>query len=318
MRQLAAVLVITVLLVLSSGCLQFGEEAMDPEDEMRSLVVKVSSYARDTDPDFVVIVANGEDLATDGGRTANGYLDSIDGVAREDLFFGWNGMDAPTPWTISEEMAAKLNISKDSGKVVMAVDRCSQRGYLWDSMEWANEMGFLYFGSDSENLKSIPEYPADPTGAHTRNVTSLSDARNLLVLTVAKGWGSRENYLGALRDTNFDVLVIDAYFNKTPLTPEEVDILRTKKSGGQRLVIAVMGLGQVDEGQHVWKDLYHNQPPSWLGKDVAGKPGKHHVKYWEKSWRSVLFRSDASWLDGIMDAGFDGVYLTGGDAHLAA
>ena len=288
---------------------------MDPEDEMRSLVIKVSSYAREIDSDFVIIVANGEDLATDGSRTANGYLDAIDGVAREDLFFGWNGMDAPTPWTISEDMAAKLNLSKDAGKAVMAVDHCSQRGYLWDSMEWATEMGFLYFGSDSEGMDSIPGYPADPPGAHAGNVTTLSEARNLMVLTVAKGWGSREHYLGSLQDTNHDVLVIDAFFNKTPLTPDEVDSLRTKRNGGTRLVIAVTGLGEVDERQHVWKDLYEYQPPGWMGKDVPGKPGKHYVKYWENGWRTVLFRSEESWLNSIMAAGFDGIYMMGGDAH---
>ncbi|MCK5251577.1 MAG: hypothetical protein KAQ96_01455 [Thermoplasmata archaeon] len=317
MRKLAPALVISVLLVISSGCLQFGEEGMDPKDEMRDLVQKVSSYARETDPDFVVIVSNGEDLATDGGKPVGAYLDAIDGVARNDLFFGWNGMNTPTPWTVSEDISTKLNESKDAGKVVMAVDRCSERGYLWDSFEWADERDFLYFASDSEGLETIPVYPADPPGAHDGDVMSLSDARNLLVLTVANGWGPRENYLDSLRDTNFDVLVIDAFFNKTPLTTEEVDSLRIKKGGGERLVIAVMGLGELDERQHIWKDHYRDQPPGWLGKEVQGKEGKHHVKYWDKGWRTVLFKSEESWLDSIIGSGFDGVYLLGGDAHQA-
>ena len=315
MRKVAPALVITALLVISSGCLQFGDDELMPEDEMRSLVVKVSSYARETDPDFVVIVSNGEDLATDDGRRANGYLNAIDGVARDDLFFGWNGMDAPTPWTISEDLSARLNESKDAGKVVMVVDRCSIPGYLWDSMEWANERDFLYFASDSEDLETLPEYPADPQGAHNGDVNSLSDARNLLVLTVSKAWGSREDYLDSLRGTNFDVLVIDGFFNKTPLTPEEVDSLRVKKGGGERLVIAVMGLGEVDERQHIWKDHYEAQPSGWLGKEVPGQPGIHRVKYWEKGWRTVLFKSEESWLDSLMASTFDGVYLMGGDAH---
>jgi cysteinyl-tRNA synthetase len=315
MRKLAPTLVITALLVISSGCLQFGDEEMDPEDEMRSLVGKISSYARETDPTFVVIVSNGEDLATDEGRRAKGYLNAIDGVARDDLFFGWNGMDAPTPWAISEDLSARLNESKDAGKVVMVVDHCSKPGYLWDAMEWANDRSFLYFASDSEGLDTIPVYPADPPGAHNGDVTSLSEARNLLVLIVGKAWESRSDYLDSLRGTNFDVLVIDAFFNNTPLTPGEVDSLRVKKGGGERLVIAVMGLGEVDERQHVWKDQYEAQPPGWLGKEVPGQPGKHLVKYWEKGWRSVLFKSEGAWLDSVMASTFDGVYLMGGDAH---
>jgi cysteinyl-tRNA synthetase len=165
-------------------------------------------------------------------------------------------------------------------------------------MEWANERNYLYFASDSENLQTIPEYPADPPGAHSRDVTILSDARNFLVLTISKAWGSREGYLDSLRDTNFDVLVIDAFFNETPLTTEEVDSL-------------------VNESQHIWKDHYGTQPPGWLGKEIPGKDGKHLVKYWEKGWRTVLFRSEDSWLDSILASGFDGVYLMGGDAHRA-
>ena len=316
MRKLAPALAISLTLVVSSGCIQFGEEQVTREDEMRDLVQRVSSYARQEDPGFIVIVVNGEDLATDGDRTANGYLDAIDGVAREDLYFGSSGMDTPTSWTSTKAIAAKLNVSKDAGKVVMAVDRCSQQGYIWDSMELAQEMGFLYFASDSPGMDTIPGYPADPPDAHRGNVTTLADARNLAVLTVAKGWGSREHYLDSLRDTNYDVLVIDAYFNKTTLTAQEVDSLRTKRDGGARLVIAVLGLGEVDERQHVWRDLYQNQPPDWLGKEVPGEPGKHRVQYWENGWRSVVYKSDRSWLDQILDAGFDGVYLTGGDAHL--
>jgi cysteinyl-tRNA synthetase len=315
MHKLAPILVVSILLVVSSGCLQFTDEGMDAEDEMRSLVVKVSDYARQTNPNFVVIVENGEDLASDGGRPANNYLATVDGVAREDLFFGWNGLDTPTPWSISEEMSARLNESKDAGQTVMVVDRCSERGYLWDAMEWADERDFLYFGSDSEGLDTIPAYPADPPGTHRGDVTDLSEAHNLLVLTVAQGWDSREDYLDALQRTNFDVLVIDGFFNKTPLTEEEVDSLRVKKHGGNRLVIAVMGLGELDERQHIWRDLYHDQPPPWLGDAVTGKTDLHRVKYWSKGWRSVLYKSEESWLDSILDSGFDGVYLTGGDAH---
>jgi cysteinyl-tRNA synthetase len=316
MRKLAPALLISLTLVLSSGCLQLMEEEVTRGDEMRSLVQKVSSYARDTDEDFIVIVANGEDLASDGGRTPRGYLDAIDGVAREDLYFGTSGMDRPTPWSRTETLAASLNVSRRAGKVAMAVDRCSRPGFIWDSMEWANMMGFLYFASDSEGMDTIPDYPADPPGAHRGDVSSLEDARNLLVLTVAAGWDSRDEYLASLRDTNYDLLVVDAFFNGTPLKAQEVDSLRTKKEGGARLVVAVMGLGEIDERQHVWRDLYTNQPPGWLGKEVNGEPGKHRVEYWERGWRAVLFRSEQSWLDQILASGFDGVYLLGGDAHL--
>ncbi len=316
MRKLVPPLAISILLVLSSGCIQFGEEDMTREDEMRDLVLKVTSYARDRDPDFVVIVANGEDLATDDGRTAKGYLNTIDGVAREDLYFGASGMDSPNPWPLVESMAAKLNRSVRAGNMVMVVDHCSKTGFVWDSMEWAQEMGFLYFASDSPGTGTIPPYPADPPDAHREDVTDLSDARNHGVVFSAEEWRTKESYLAALRKTNYDVLVIDAFFNDTPLTSQEVDSLRTKKDGGTRLVIAVLGLGELDTRQYLWKDVYETMPPGWLGNRVQGKDGRYRVHYWEKSWRMMVYKSDDSWLDKILAAGFDGMYLAGGDAHL--
>ncbi len=314
MRKLAPALAIVALLVLSSGCLQFGEDEPDPEQEMRDLVQNVGAYARETDPDFSLIVVNGEDLSTKDGGVASGYVSTIDGVARENLFFGWNGMDKATPWDVTQRLSDRLNVSKDQGKVIMAVDHCSQRGFVWDSMEWAQDRGFLYFAANSEGMDTLPEYPKDPPNAHNGNVTSLRDARNLLVVTAPRNFTDRAAYLKDLRHTRHDVLVIDAWYNSTPLTPDEVDSLRTKAGGGKRLVIAVMGLGEIDERCQVWRDGWSIQPPSWVRGEVPGKQGVHWVDYTSKGWRTVLYRSEGSWLDVIVGAGFDGVYLTGGNA----
>jgi len=315
MRKLAPVLAIVALLVLSSGCLRFGEDEPDPEQEMRDLVQRIGSHARGSDPDFTLIVVNGEDLTTKDGGVATGYVSSIDGVARENLFFGWNGIDRATPWDVTQRLSDRLNVSKGQGKVIMAVDRCSERGFVWDSMEWAQERGFLYFAANSPGMDTLPEYPKDPPGAHNGDVTSLRDARNLLVVTAPRNFTDRAEYLKALRQTRHDVLVVDAWYNSTPLTPDEVGSLRTKAGGGQRMVIAVMGLGEIDERCQVWKDGWSIQPPAWVKGEVAGKPGVHRVSYESKGWRTVLYKSEGSWLDVIVGAGFDGVFLMGGDAH---
>lgn len=314
MRKLAPVLVIVALLVLSSGCLRFGEDEPDPEQEMRDLVQRIGSYGRETDPGFTLIVVNGEDLSTKDGGVASGYVTSIDGVARENLFFGWNGMDKATPWDVTQRLSDRLNVSKAQGKVIMAVDRCSQRGFVWDSMEWAQERGFLYFAANSEGMDTLPEYPKDPPDAHNGDVTSLREARNLLVVTAPVGFDNKTDYLKALRHTRHDVLVIDAWFNSTPLTPDDVDSLRTKAGGGQRLVIAVMGLGEIDERWQVWNEGWSFQPPAWVKGEVPGKPGVHRVDYTSNGWRTVLYKSEGSWMDVVLGAGFDGVYLMGGDA----
>jgi cysteinyl-tRNA synthetase len=37
--------------------------------------------------------------------------------------------------------------------------------------------------------------------------------------------------------------------------------------------------------------------------------GNYKVKYWEKEWQDIIFGNEDSYLQKILDAGFDGVYL---------
>ena len=38
-------------------------------------------------------------------------------------------------------------------------------------------------------------------------------------------------------------------------------------------------------------------------------PGNYKVRYWEQSWKDIIYGNDNSYLKKILDAGFDGVYL---------
>jgi len=54
--------------------------------------------------------------------------------------------------------------------------------------------------------------------------------------------------------------------------------------------------------------------PPWLGDENERWSGNFEVKYWEKSWQDIIFGTSASYLERIIAAGFDGVYLDRIDA----
>ncbi len=55
--------------------------------------------------------------------------------------------------------------------------------------------------------------------------------------------------------------------------------------------------------------------PSWLHHENVQWKGNYYVRFWEPEWQQIIFGSSTSYLDRIIDAGFDGVYLDRADVY---
>lgn len=53
----------------------------------------------------------------------------------------------------------------------------------------------------------------------------------------------------------------------------------------------------------------HAQHPDWLDGKNKNWPGNHKVKYWHPEWQKIILGTPDSYLDKIVSAGFDGVFL---------
>ncbi len=117
------------------------------------------------------------------------------------------------------------------------------------------------------------------------------------------------NPLQPIVDSAFDVAVIDfSRDGRDEFTPAEIAAL---KGGGdrQRIVLAYLSIGEAENYRWYWKRL----PKRLLDAKNEDWPGNVKVKYWKKKWQQVIVtgndRVGKSYLDRIIDAGFDGVYL---------
>lgn len=54
--------------------------------------------------------------------------------------------------------------------------------------------------------------------------------------------------------------------------------------------------------------------PVWLGRENETWNGNFFVRYWDKDWQAIIFGHRAGYLERIIEAGFDGVYLDRVDA----
>ena len=123
-------------------------------------------------------------------------------------------------------------------------------------------------------------------------------------------YSDREDFLGAIQATNYDIVIVDLFFGGTEeLTSADVSSLKNKAMGGSRPVIAYMSIGEAEDYRYYWQPEWATSPPVWLEEENPNWPGNYKVRYWNEDWQSIIYGNDDSYLRKIMDAGFDGVYL---------
>lgn len=314
--------VITGICILLGGCGDVSGSGpsggIDYREEMRDFVEAISSWAKGREPGFMVIPQNGHELLTETGQGTGspciGYIGAIDGAGQEELFYGYDGDNLPTPVSVTNYLLEFLQIAESHGVEVLVTDYCWDQARV-DSSYIMNEVeGFVSFAADHRELDNIPVYPDQPWNAGSSDISSLYDVANFLYILDPSQFGSRAAYLDALESTDYDLLILDLFYDDIALTAGEVADLGQKQSGGERIVICYMSIGQAEDYRYYWSESWTSDPPSWLGGEDPDWPGNYFVEYWNSDWQTLIFGDEGSYLDRILDAGFDGVYLDRIDA----
>lgn len=281
---------------------------LDFRQEMREFVQEISVYAKNIDPDFLIVPQNGQEILTTNsdpdGPLATDYIDAIDAVGREDLFYGYTGDDKATPAADRDFLISICDVARENGKLVMVTDYCSTHSKMDDSYDQNDAKGYVSFAADHRELNNIPAYPAAIHNVNDNDITSASDVNNFLYL-INPEFSTKQQFNEAVQATNYDLVLVDLYFNEEELTAADIESLKTKANGGSRLVICYMSIGEAEDYRYYWngldKNLICRENPDWKGNFA--------VKYWEADWKSVIYGNEQSYLKKILDAGFNGVYL---------
>ena len=313
-----SIAVMAVVIALISGCGDSGTDSdqltsRDYRQDMRDFVRGISTYAKGLNPNFVVIPQNGHELLTDDGEDTGTpvttYLKAIDGIGREGLFYGYEDDNVPTPESERDRMIAFMDIAEDNGVEVLVIDYCWTRSFVDDSYAQNAARGYISFAADHRELDDIPAYPADPYNVNDSDVTSLTEAKNFLYLINPGRFPDKDAFLNTVRGTNYDIVIIDLFYDEVALTAGEVASLKVKANGGSRLAIAYMSIGEAEDYRYYWRAEWRASPPLWLAEENPEWPGNYKVRYWDGNWQSIIYGSDDSYLNKVLEAGFDGVYL---------
>jgi cysteinyl-tRNA synthetase, unknown class len=149
-------------------------------------------------------------------------------------------------------------------------------------------------------------------------------------LSAARSWGYQLQGMvpSVIAASPYDLVVIDYSRDGTEdgmLRPAEIAQMKVKPDGTRRLVICYLSIGEAESYRYYWAKRWswmhwgiwrpfwrlfgERLLPAWLGPQNAEWKGNYAVRYWHPGWQDLMINGPRSYLERIIAAGFDGVYL---------
>jgi hypothetical protein len=205
-----------------------------------------------------------------------------------------------------------------SNKLKLAIDYLSVSNGTALSMSKENFdnneiIGFNRPGSDHELFSNLPGIINE---AADSDVQALTDDTLKNFVFVDK---PVSNLVTHLKGTNYDLIIMTPF--KSSLWGslsdvydyEDVQSLKTKSNGVNRLVFAYIDIGRIIEGSY-YLDASWNVPsvrPNWIDKTITTNSNDHYVKYWRREWSAII----KPVIDLVIDRGYDGIVFGGAEVY---
>lgn len=273
--------------------------------KMVEFVDELSSYSKLQNPNFYIIPQNGIELAFNNQNQEDGlnskYMNAIDAIGIESLFI--------TEETIIDDYRLDQLIEvRSNSKPIFVSDLTENAPYFSHTVTQSKTYNFIPYPRIENNYhyQLIPDSIIDES---TEPITNLTAVKNYLYIISTDNYTSKVAFINAIDATNYDMLLIDPYFESELLNIEDITKLKTKPNGSQRIVIAYINIGAAENWRYYWQSDWKKGNPKWLKKKYDGYDDEIWVQYWYDEWKTIIYGNDASYLKKIIDQNFDGAYL---------
>jgi len=297
---------------------------LDFREEMRSFVSRIAEYARRLRPNFKIMTENAleltykrDDVDQEVTSPARTYMRSIDGVLVTDLFSGNPALDAEDNAQILKNKLLLLDVVKENGLNVFVLDRPTTPQESDAGFREAKKHGFIYQPRKSAEFETtdLPDYPRRPYEEGGSSAVSLRDVGNFAVVGNSMPYGREDEFALYMHQNNYDIVIVDVFHGRQPLSKQAVETLKYKATGARRLVFARIDIGTAASYRYYWQPGWQPGSPRWLGDSVRGEPDNYYVEFWRPEWQRIIFGDTASYVYGVLDQGYDGIVLGGIDAY---
>lgn len=299
MKKITLALVSLTFVFALTACDDGGENT-DYRAAMVSFVKAIAERGRTTaGADFGIFPQNGQALTAGAD-----YLAVMTGSGNEEVFYGYDGDDVMTPPEVTAELTGYMDPQVTAGKLVMVCDYCTTPAKVDDSYDKCAAHGYIGYVA-VRDLDEIVDNGHVPTAADSHDCQTWSDVEHYLYIIDTSKFASAEAFVNAVDGTYYDLVIIDAFYEDSQLTTEQINRLKTKPDGKRRRVLAYMSIGEAEDYRWYWQSGWGSGNPPFIDAENPDWPGNYAVRYWDAAWQAIIFE----YLDKINSAGFDGVYL---------
>ncbi|NLI97403.1 hypothetical protein GX441_01940 [bacterium] len=312
-------LLFLVPVIFLSGCIDIPD--VDFKKEMVTFVAEISQYAKSKQPSFFIIPQNASGLWSEPG-----YLDAVDAIGQEDIYYGYEKDAEATPAEVTLELEQNLAHFTDGSKLVLTIDYpfsdrqnpsfdAQTRKRIDSAYTSSTAHGFVPYCS-VRDLSWITVNPGHEPEPNAEPLTSLSDVKDFLYILQHDPDIPKQVFLDSLASLGFDIIVMDYASSFDGLAYTSADISSLKQKSGA-ILIAYMSIGEAEDYRPYWKEEWSRKSnrPDWIELENPSWPGNYLVRYWDPEWKAIIYGTDSSYLDRIISQGFDGVYLDKVDAY---
>lgn len=117
--------------------------------------------------------------------------------------------------------------------------------------------------------------------------------------------------IDVLAASSYDVVVMDYSYDGSAAGEFSYDDIAELRAAG-KTVLAYFSIGEAEDYRFYWKSSWRPGKPSYIADENPDWPGNYAVQYWTSGWWTNALEP---YLDRILAAGFDGVYLDKVDAY---
>ncbi|MGJ3258972.1 MAG: hypothetical protein ACFE0S_05155 [Rhodospirillales bacterium] len=303
-----------------------ARDLIDYREEMRVFIQRISSYARQQKRNFLVVARDASELIIKRNvqdesiiSPARTFTRSIDAVMYDGVFRGHRAVgQAPSP-DLQSQVFGNIDRAKRAGLPVLVLDFASQPSVIDQVYRSAEQRGLVAAVAHRPNtdLTEIPPYPRRPNDENSNNVLAMKDVKNFVYLSDPAAFGRQDQFALEIHDTNFDLVIVDPFSGRDPLTKQAVETLKYKKLGARRLVFARMDIGSAASYRYYWQPGWGEGVPGFISRPYPNDPDRYFVEYWQPGWQQLVYGDTQSFLYGLIAQGYDGVVLEGLRSFLA-
>ena len=251
----------------------------------------IKEIKNNSDTEKIIITQNGNELYFKNGKIDNDFFPLTDGTTQESLYYGdLLRFNVPTAKGLKNELLELTVPIRKKGKPVFIINYGKGQ----------KKRNFLKKEDSKTKFVSelLPSFNAD------KLYQTIEDLN-------PKDFSNIDEYYQALKNTNYDLLLIEVSHNNIFFTKEQIEELKIKHNGGKRIVIAYLSIGEAENYRVYWKKKWNKKKPNWIVKENESWEGNYIVKYWSPEWKNII-KEYKKKLDEI---GVDGYLLDTVDSY---